>query len=418
MHSENVDMPFHLLCDHLDVLGDLLPKSFIKCSKRFTSRRGVPLRIISDNGTTFKAANKIIMEIFQSPAVQQQMRIKWSFNIERAPWWGGLFERMIKSTKSCLRKMIGRAKLTYEELQTAVIEVEAVLNSRPLSYLTASDTEEPLTPSHLLTGRRILSLPDHLCYEEENEYRIKGNQVILDKQMKYLEAVLQQFWNRWKREYLLELRESHRAGSSQLQKVAIAVGDVVIIHTEDLPRSLWKMGRVEELIRGKDGVVRGASIRVQAKETRSKLLRRPIQKLYPVELANGMQSSSSNGMQSLSSNGMQSSVCSRRRPMGMQSSSSNGMQSSSSNGMQSSSSNGMQSSSSNGMQSASSNGTQSSSSNGMQSSSSNGMQSSKDRQSLSSSTQSSPQNQKEGRPRRVAAREAQDRIFAQSLRNM
>ena len=109
-----------------------------------------------------------------------------------------MVERTVRKNDKveCLRKMIGRAKLTYEELQTAVIEVEAVLNSRPLSYLTASDTEEPLTPSHLLTGQRILSLPDHLCYEEENEYRIKGNKVILDKRMKYLEAVLQQFWNR------------------------------------------------------------------------------------------------------------------------------------------------------------------------------------------------------------------------------
>lgn len=60
--------------------------------------------------------------------------------------------------------MVGQAKFSYDELLTAVIEVEAILNSRPLSYVSADDLDEPLTPSHLLVGRRLLSLPDHLSY--------------------------------------------------------------------------------------------------------------------------------------------------------------------------------------------------------------------------------------------------------------
>ena len=67
---------------------------------------------------------------------------------------------MIKSAKRCLRKAIGREALTYDELLTLVVEVEAVLNSRPLSYISTDDMEEPLTPSHLITGHRILSLPE------------------------------------------------------------------------------------------------------------------------------------------------------------------------------------------------------------------------------------------------------------------
>ena len=88
--------------------------------------------------------------------------VEWQFNLEKASWWGGIFKQMMKSTKRCLRKMVGQAKLLLDELHTAIVEIESIINSKPLSYLTSSDLEEPLTPSHLLIGRRVLSLPNNL----------------------------------------------------------------------------------------------------------------------------------------------------------------------------------------------------------------------------------------------------------------
>ena len=79
-----------------------------------------------------------------------------------ASWWGGAFEKIVRSTKRCLRKLIGCAHFSLEEFTTALVEIEAVLNSRPLGYVSGEDTDEPITPSHLVVGRRILSLPDHL----------------------------------------------------------------------------------------------------------------------------------------------------------------------------------------------------------------------------------------------------------------
>ena len=73
---------------------------------------------------------------------------------------GGIFERMIQSTKKCLRKTIGSAKFTYDELLTSVTKVEMILNSRPLPDILSDDIEEPLTLPHLLVGCRVLSLPD------------------------------------------------------------------------------------------------------------------------------------------------------------------------------------------------------------------------------------------------------------------
>ena len=77
-------------------------------------------------------------------------------NVDRTPWWGGFFERLIQNTKRCLRKTLRNAKLNYDELHTVLVEVEGTLNSRPLTYVSSDDPEEPLTPSHLMYGRRIL----------------------------------------------------------------------------------------------------------------------------------------------------------------------------------------------------------------------------------------------------------------------
>ena len=101
--------------------------------------------------STFTSASKQITEIMKNTGVKQYLaekRVQWIFNLERAPWWGGLFERMIRSMKHCLKKTIGGAMLTYEELLTVITETEMILNARPLSYVTSVDVEEPLTPSH------------------------------------------------------------------------------------------------------------------------------------------------------------------------------------------------------------------------------------------------------------------------------
>ena len=107
--------------------------------------------MISDNGKTFKSVAKSISTILRDSVVQGYSAgkgVQWSFNLEKAPWWGGLFERLIKSTKRCLKKTIGQDKIIYYDLLTVVTEVEMILNSRPLSYVSMEDLEEPLTPSH------------------------------------------------------------------------------------------------------------------------------------------------------------------------------------------------------------------------------------------------------------------------------
>ena len=134
---------------HLDVVPNQSTPAFIRCLKRFVARRGLPRRFISDNGKTFKAASKYLDAI--------------------------------------------RAHFSLDELTTALAEIEAVLNSRPLSYVSGEDVEEPITPSHLIVGRQILNLPDNLdyvCDLNDDEFTLDTNRAT--NRVKHLNHVLNQ----------------------------------------------------------------------------------------------------------------------------------------------------------------------------------------------------------------------------------
>ena len=116
---------------HLDIVPNMSKQIFICSLKRFAARRGLPRMTVSNNGKMFKAAAKLLKAVMTHEDVQQHLAgvgVGWVFNLERSLWWGGVFERMVRSTKRCLKKMIGQAKLTYDELLMAVTEAEAIVN--------------------------------------------------------------------------------------------------------------------------------------------------------------------------------------------------------------------------------------------------------------------------------------------------
>eukprot|EP00731_Ephydatia_muelleri_P007453 Em0003g1701a len=271
---------------HLELVPDLTAESFIRCLRRFSARRGVPQKVVSDNSKTFRSANKILKALMNTPEVEchfLDLRIQWTFILEKAPWWGGFYERLIQSVKRCLRKAIGKARMDFDELVTVLVEVEATLNSRPILYVSSEDMEEPLTPSHLLMGRRLCSLPSPVGVSDADpEFGVTS--VNLTRRMMYLNTVLGNFWKRWKTEYLARLREIHSSGRKGAKDTVAKInfGDVVLIHDPAQPRALWRIGKVEKLLQGSDGLVRGASLRVRSGTT-TILLNRPLQLLYPLE---------------------------------------------------------------------------------------------------------------------------------------
>ena len=116
---------------HLELLRDLSTNMFLTAFRRFVSRRGMPNKILTDNAKTFKAAAKEVATMYRSNNVKRYFAdkgVSWEFITEKAPWHGGFWERLIKSTKRCLKKQIGRTSLTFEELRTILVEIEATLN--------------------------------------------------------------------------------------------------------------------------------------------------------------------------------------------------------------------------------------------------------------------------------------------------
>ena len=204
---------------HLELTPDLGVDALIRCLKRFMARRGVMELVISDNFKTFISED---VKAFLS-----KERIKWNFILPKAPWWGGFYERLIRIVKECLRKTLGKARLTYEELETLLLEVEMVINSRPLTYLN-NETMESLTPSHLVIGRRLLSRRDEEGNVDDDYDR---NNDELNKRFEYLNTLLKHYWSRFNSEYLSELRERHINSSkgSKTDMNTLIIGDVVLI---------------------------------------------------------------------------------------------------------------------------------------------------------------------------------------------
>ena len=260
---------------YLDLLPSLETSKFLASLKGFIARRGRPCVIYSDNGSTFKAAADWLRKAMKDEKFHtclSKLDIAWRFDLSRsrAPWWGGQFERLIGVFKSAFRKAVGNRTLSWGELSDVVLDVEIAMNGRPLSYLE-EDVELPvLTPSSMLHLQ-----PSQL--PELNAYHIEEPD--LRKRAKYLYRCKEAMWSRWTREYVRSLRERHsRSGGKQTSHPS--VGEVVIIQDESRNRNSWKLGIVERLIVGRDGIVRGAKLRAG-----KGVLERAVQQVYPLELS-------------------------------------------------------------------------------------------------------------------------------------
>lgn len=266
---------------HLEVVNDLTADTFLLSFRRFASRKSLPSIMVSDNASTYQSAAEELQQLFRSKELTHHLSkqvVQWRFILKRGPWYGGWWERLIGLTKSTLRKILGRVCISLTTLQTLVVEVEAVLNDRPLTYVSSDITDsEPLTPSHLLYGRRMTSLPYATVDEDEIDDPTYGLVREVDRRAKRQALTLQHFQRRWRDEYLTSLREFHQATGKNKQ--TIKVGDVVLVH-DDTPRTMWKPAVIEELIRGNDGLVRAANIRTATGKTN-----RPIARLVPLEVS-------------------------------------------------------------------------------------------------------------------------------------
>ncbi|XP_065222357.1 uncharacterized protein LOC135846922 [Planococcus citri] len=250
---------------HIDVSMSLSTESFIAALERFVSRRGKPESIYSDNGTNFKGAANQLEKLCTNNDVQNSLtekRIQWHFIPPSSPHFGGIWEAAIKSTKTHLKRVMGEAVLSQEQLFTILAKIEACLNSRPL-YEPSDDVHDgpPLTPGHFLIGRPLNSIPQPSLSS------------VIDNRNKFeqIRRIVKSFWEKWCKEYLHSLQQRSKWRN---ETVEIAVGDIVVIKEVDEAPGKWKMGKVEATFPGSDNHIRVVDVR-----TENGVLRRPITKL-------------------------------------------------------------------------------------------------------------------------------------------
>ena len=257
----------------LELLTSLETGEFMKSLKQFIARRGRPSKVYSDNGQTFVAAAKWLKKVQKDEefhAFLSDQSIVWQFNLSRAPWWGGQFERLIGLMKSAFYKTVGQELLTWDELREVILDVEVSVKNRPLCYLEEDVHLPVLTPRKMLF-LNLNILPELQPYQlEERDLR---------KRAKFLQTTKDAMWSRWTADYLRALSERHRFKHDG-KKCSPAVGDVVIIKSPERNRNSWPLGIVERLIEGRDGVIRGARLRTSRSN-----IELPIQHLYPLKLS-------------------------------------------------------------------------------------------------------------------------------------
>ncbi len=245
---------------HIEVVESLSTDSFLAALRRFTSRRGRPTDIFSDNGTNFVGANRAIKEIVmlcRSPTHNEKVMdalssegIQWHFNPPNSPHFGGLWEAGVRSIKYHIHRVMGSSRYTYEELLTLVTQIEALLNSRPLVPASSDPCDlQALTPAHLLNGSPLTTIPDP-DLGGISEGRLSRWQ--------HIQQQKQHFWRRWSREYITRLQQRPKWMKFQQQ---LKVNDMVIIKDDNLPPSKWNLGRVISVHPGSDDIIRVATIK-------------------------------------------------------------------------------------------------------------------------------------------------------------
>ena len=248
---------------HLELVSDLTSAAFIGCLRRFIARRGKPISIWSDHGSNFIGASRELAELVTFLEQQKtkghisefcsSQGIEWSYIPGHAPHFGGLWESAVKSTKIHLRRVLGDARLTFEEFSTVLVQVEACLNSRPLVPLPSDeDGIEALTPGHFLIGRPLEALPDTPSAFQSMSILRRWN---------LCQSLVRHFWKRWSTDYFASLRKLTKWYSPSRN---LREGDVVLLKEDGMIPTKWPLGIVAKLYTGKDGIVRVVTLRTSA----------------------------------------------------------------------------------------------------------------------------------------------------------
>ncbi|XP_029155176.1 uncharacterized protein LOC114928260 [Nylanderia fulva] len=252
---------------HLEYVDDYTTAGFLAAFKRFASRRGLPSDIYSDNGTNFQGADRELYSVFQRLIADPELKntvandnVKWHFIPPAAPHFGGLWEAGVKGLKFHLKRVTGSRTLSQIEFATLLCQIEACLNSQPISALHDDPNDfSAIIPGHFLIGRPLISLPEESNLEIDSDRLSRWQQV---------RAMLEQIWRSWSADYLHTLQQRQKWRENQPD---LKIDELVLLKNSLLPPSKWELARIVAVHPGKDSHIRVVTLRT-AKTT----LKRPI----------------------------------------------------------------------------------------------------------------------------------------------
>ena len=280
---------------HLEIVRDCTSEAAVNALMRFIGRRGTPTTIFSDNAMQFKKGSQILQAMWgdmSADLIAESLTrffssngIHWKHIPEASPWVGGFYERLVALVKRALKKTLWKATITSDALETLVVQIEGVLNTRPL-LSTSSDIRDFsfLCPANFIAPSCLLSVPPSADENQDDpDYEPTSKREDLLDFWRLGERKLDQFWKTWRTQYLQELRETHRVhfkpGRSSVHRDA-RIGELCFIK-DTTPRVSWKMCKVVQLLPSpEDGEVRFVEVRLPSGKT----TRRGVKDLVPLEL--------------------------------------------------------------------------------------------------------------------------------------
>jgi len=276
---------------HIEMLDDMTTDALINGLRCFIAIRGAVRHIRCDQGSNFLGAKNEFtsaMREMQTDRISSYLlshQCDFIFNAPCSSHAGGVWERQIKTVKCVLNSTLALCpgRLDDSCLRTLFYEAMAIVNSRPLTAVSDCPADEPLTPNHLITMKSSVSLPPPGQFVKEDIYT--------RKRWRRVQYLTEQFWSRWKKEYLLSLNQRQKWNTPRRN---IQVGDVVLLVDDDAPRMQWPRGIVVDTTLSDDGLVRRVKVRVGTSkldkegkpQSATSVLERPVQKVVVLLEAN------------------------------------------------------------------------------------------------------------------------------------
>ncbi len=273
---------FTCLCSravHIELLDDLSTDAFLNSLRAFIALRGNVRQLQSDQGTNFVGARREFLEAVKEMDQEclKQLGCEFVMNPPSASHMGGVWERQIRTIRSVLTSILNQSSRTLDSssLRTYLYEVMAIVNSRPITTHLLNDPTgpQPLTPNLLLTMKSSIILPPPGDFVKEDLY--------LRRRWRRVQYLANEFWQRWKKEYLLGLQQRQRWHKTNRNA---KVNDIVILQDDTTPRNDWKLAKVTAVYPSQDGCVRKVQLLISDStlDDHGKKLSKPVHLIRPI----------------------------------------------------------------------------------------------------------------------------------------